>query len=125
MTEPRRGSVAAPFEPLQRGERFVASDIVWLQRASSALQAPHHACNTCMAYAPRFKPVVMAKVITPHDARTIAAAAFCDPRSVVKAIEGKPLAALTMARIRAALAQLGRAELLPAAQQPVEGPRAA
>ena len=56
----------------------------------------------------------MANRITPHEARTIAAAAFCDPRSVVKALEGKPLAALTLTRIKNALAQLGRVELLPA-----------
>lgn len=55
----------------------------------------------------------MANRITPHEARTIAAAAFCDPRSVVKALEGKPLAALTLTRIKAALAQLGRVDLLP------------
>lgn len=73
----------------------------------------------------RRKPVCMAnRIITPHDARTIAAAAFCDPRSVVKAIEGKPLAALTLARIERACAQLGRSNLLPSAQ-PAEGPRAA
>jgi len=59
------------------------------------------------------------KRITPHEARAIAAAAFCDPRSVVKAIEGRPLAALTLARIKAALAQLNRADLLAAlAPQP-------
>jgi len=56
----------------------------------------------------------MANRITAHEARTIAAAAFCDPRSVVKAIEGKPLKPLALARIRAALAQLGRTDLLPA-----------
>jgi hypothetical protein len=54
----------------------------------------------------------MANRITPHDARTIAAAAFCDPRSVVKAVEGKPLAALVRARIERAVAALGRGDLL-------------
>jgi hypothetical protein len=64
--------------------------------------------------APRKRTVAtMANRITPHEARTIAAAAFCDPRSVVKALEGKPLAALTLTRIKAALAQLGRVDLLP------------
>jgi len=58
------------------------------------------------------------KRITPHEARAIAAAAFCDPRSVVKAIEGRPLAALTLTRIKHALAQLGRADLLAASTPP-------
>lgn len=58
------------------------------------------------------------KRITPHEARAIAAAAFCDPRSVVKAIEGRPLAALTLTRIKNALAQLGRVELLATTTAP-------
>lgn len=37
-----------------------------------------------------------------------------DPRSVRKAIAGAPLAHLTTERIKAALAQLGRVDLLPA-----------
>ena len=69
--------------------------------------------TVCEVHARRRKPDLMANRITPHEARTIAAAAFCDPRSVVKAIEGKPLAALTLTRIKNALAQLGRADLLP------------
>jgi hypothetical protein len=56
--------------------------------------------------------------IPPHEARTIAAAAFCDPRSVVKAIEGKPLAPLPLARIRRALADLGRSDLLALTSAP-------
>jgi hypothetical protein len=63
-------------------------------------------------------PGLMAKRITPHEARTIAAAAFCDPRSVVKAIEGRPLAALTLARIERALGTLGRSDLLPSGSPP-------
>ena len=70
--------------------------------------------RVCEVHARRRKSDLMANRITPHEARTIAAAAFGDPRSVVKAIEGKPLAALTLTRIKAALAQLGRTDLLPA-----------
>lgn len=66
--------------------------------------------GACTASTPR----CMAKRITAHEARTIAAAAFCDPRSVVKAIEGKPLATITLARIQRALGALGRSDLLPA-----------
>lgn len=54
---------------------------------------------------------VMAK-LTPHEIRSIAVAAMVDPRSVRKAIAGAPLAHLTTERIKAALAQLGRADLL-------------
>jgi hypothetical protein len=50
--------------------------------------------------------------LTPHDERTIAATAFCDPRSVRKAVAGEVVAPLTMARIRHALASMGRSDLL-------------
>ena len=54
----------------------------------------------------------MANRLTPHEARAIAAAAYCDPRSVVKAVNGGPMAPLTLTRITKALRELGRADLL-------------
>lgn len=51
--------------------------------------------------------------LSPHEIRTIAVAAVVDPRSVMKALSGKPLHELTLNRIKNALVRDGRAELLP------------
>lgn len=55
----------------------------------------------------------MAK-LSPHEIRTIAVAAIVDPRSVRKALDGAPLHALTLTRIRSALQKLDRQDLLAA-----------
>lgn len=55
----------------------------------------------------------MAK-LSPHELRSIAVEALVDPKSVKKALSGEPLHVLTMFRVRAALARLGRLDLLPA-----------
>lgn len=60
--------------------------------------------------------------LTPHDERTIAAAAFCDPRSVRKAVAGEAVAPLTLARIQRALADMGRSHLLAANGNRAEPP---
>jgi hypothetical protein len=76
---------------------------------SAALQK-----TDCLSwYIARVKGGPMPHRISPHEARTIATVAICDPRSVVKAIEGRPLASLTLARIRRALAAMGRSDLMP------------
>lgn len=51
--------------------------------------------------------------LTPHETRSLAVAAMVDPRSIVKAIEGRPLAPLTLTRIQDTLEKLGRLQLLP------------
>lgn len=51
--------------------------------------------------------------LTPHDYRSIAVASMVCERSVRRALAGQPLHALTFARIKAGLAQLGRLDLLP------------
>jgi hypothetical protein len=50
--------------------------------------------------------------LTPHEERTIAAAAVCDPRSVRKCLSGGILASITLARIKRALSDMGRHDLL-------------
>lgn len=60
--------------------------------------------------------------LTPHDERAIATAAFCDPRSVRKALAGSTVAPLTLARIRSALVSLGRTDLLSALAPVAPGP---
>lgn len=47
------------------------------------------------------------------EARAIAVTAQCDPRSVVRAVNGMPVRPMILARIKAALAAHGLAHLLP------------
>lgn len=67
---------------------------------------------------------LMAK-FSPHEIRSIAVAAMVDPRSVRKVLDGRPLHALTFERIKNALAQLNRLDLLPATTSAAEPPAAA
>lgn len=48
--------------------------------------------------------------------RAIANAAFCDPRSVLRALRGEPVRSLTLRRIRAVLENVGRLDLLPSVE---------
>lgn len=66
--------------------------------------------TVCGVHAARGKPECMK--LTPHEIRSIAVAAFVDPRSVAKALEGRPLAPLTLGRIRAVLEAQGRGDLV-------------
>jgi len=49
-----------------------------------------------------------------HEARAIATAAFCDPRTVKKALAGGAVSPLPLARIRNALEKMRRADLIAA-----------
>lgn len=49
-----------------------------------------------------------------HEARAIAAAAFCDPRTVKKALAGETVSPLPLARIRNALEKMRRTDLIAA-----------
>ena len=62
---------------------------------------------------------------TPHEIRGIAVAAMVDPRSVRKVLDGRSLHALTFERIKNALAQLNRLDLLPTTNGAAEPPAAA
>lgn len=63
--------------------------------------------------------------LTQHEIRTIAAAAYCDPRSVVKAFSGQPLAPLTRERVIRALRELNRTDLLARIDAETASPRVA
>lgn len=49
--------------------------------------------------------------------RAIANAAFCDPRSVLRALRGEPVRSLTLRRIQAVLENVGRLDLLPSVEK--------
>jgi DNA-binding LacI/PurR family transcriptional regulator len=56
----------------------------------------------------------MSAALTPHQERTIAVAAGCDPRTVRAYLKGKPQRSTTASRIAAALAKHGYPDRNPA-----------
>lgn len=66
------------------------------------------------------------KRIEAYQARAVGVAAQCDPRSVIRVVNGERVRPMILARIRAALEGQGLAHLLPdaaASEQPMPGPQ--
>ena len=57
------------------------------------------------------------KKLAAHEIRELSILASCDPRTIVKALSGERVRPLPLDRIRRALADAGREDLLPAAAQ--------
>ena len=58
------------------------------------------------------KDVVSCETCTTHEARALAVAAFCDPRSVIIYLKGGKMRATLAARIEAALVAAGKSALV-------------
>lgn len=59
--------------------------------------------------------------LSPHEIRRVAVLAACDPRSVVRVLQNAPVRSTTVARVHAALRDLGHGALLSDSQE-VERP---
>jgi len=65
--------------------------------------------------------MISAKNLTAHELRQLAVASFCDPRSVVAFIEGRPVSSVVAARIEKAIGELEMRGLIEANARPFPG----